>query len=94
MRVIGTDKIDEFMRKHVDSMGWLQAWLAEARSGEWQSPNDIKALYKSASILNDNKIIFNIKGNTYRMEVQVSYNNKVIAIKRLGTHAEYDRWDI
>ena len=94
MRVIGTVKIDEFIRKHADSMGWLQAWLAEVRSGEWQSPNDIKALYKSASILNDNRVIFNVKGDTYRMEVQVSYNNNVIAIKRLGTHAEYDRWDI
>ena len=93
MRVIGTDKIDEFIQNHADSKGWLQAWLAEARSGEWQSPNEIKARYKSASILNDNGVIFKVKGNAYRMEVQVSYKNKVIVIKRLGTHAEYDRWD-
>ncbi len=93
MRVIGTDKIDEFIRKHTDSNGWLEAWLAEARSGEWQTPNDIKARYNSASILDDNRVIFNVKGNNYRMEIQVSYKNKVIAIKRLGTHAEYKRWD-
>ena len=93
MRVIGTDKIDEFIRKHMDSKGWLEAWLAEARSGEWQTPNDIKAHYNSASILDENKVIFNVKGNNYRMEVQISYKNKVIAIKRLGTHAEYNRWD-
>ena len=93
MRVIGVDKIDEFIGKHADSKGWLEAWLAEARSGEWQSPNEIKARHRSASILNDNRVIFKVKGNTYRMEVQVSYKNKVIAIKRVGTHAEYDRWD-
>ena len=93
MRVIGTDKIDEFIRKHTDSKGWLEAWLAEARSGEWMTPNDIKTRYNSARILDENKVIFNVKGNNYRMEIQVSYKNKVIAIKRLGTHAEYNRWD-
>jgi len=94
MRVIGTDKLYEFIRKHADSKGWLETWLSEARSGEWQSPNDIKDRYNSASILDDNRVIFNVKGNNYRMEIQVSYNTKVIVIKRLGTHAEYDRWDI
>lgn len=93
MTVIGTDKIDEFIRKHADSRDWLKAWLAETRNGEWQSPNDIKARYNSASILDNNRVIFNVRGNTYRMEVQVSYKNNVIAIKRLGTHAEYERWD-
>ncbi|MDO9351411.1 MAG: type II toxin-antitoxin system HigB family toxin, partial [Deltaproteobacteria bacterium] len=54
MRVIGTDKIDEFIRKHPDSEGWLKSWLAEARSRKWQSPKDIKERYKSASILENN----------------------------------------
>ena len=94
MKVIGTGKIEEFTRKHADSKSWLEAWLAEARSGEWQSPNDIKTRYKSASILDCNKVIFNVRGNNYRMEVQVSYKTKVILINRLGTHAEYDRWGI
>lgn len=93
MRIIGSEKIDKFIKKHVDSKNWLEAWLAEARSGEWQGPNDIKARHISASILDNNRVIFNVKGNAYRMEVQVSYKNKVIAIKRLGTHPEYDRWE-
>lgn len=93
MRVIGIEKIDGFMRKHSDSKDWLEAWLAEARSAEWQTPNDIKGRYNSASILDDNRLIFNVKGNNYRMEVQVSYENKVVLVKRLGTHAEYDRWE-
>lgn len=93
MRVIGTDKIAEFVQKHADSQDWMRAWLAEARSGEWRSPDDIKAKYVSASILGNNRVIFNVKGNNYRMEIQVSYKNKVLVIKRIGTHAEYDRWD-
>ena len=93
MRVIGTDKIDDFIRKHADSKSWLKAWLAEARCGEWQSPNDIKARFNSASMLENNRVIFNVKGNDYRMEVQVSYKNRVIVINRFGTHAEYERWD-
>jgi mRNA interferase HigB len=92
VRVIGTDKIGEFIRKHHDSEVWLKSWLAEARSSEWQGPNDIKERYKTASILDNNRVIFNVKGNNYRMEIQVSYKNKVVAIKRIGTHAEYDRW--
>lgn len=93
MRVIGLDKIDEFIRKHADTEHWLKAWLAEARSGEWRTPSDIKSRYKSASIRDENRVIFNVRGNNYRMEVQVSYKNKIIIIKRLGTHAEYNRWD-
>ena len=93
MRVIGVDKIDEFIRKHSDSKGWLEAWLAETRINEWQHWNDIKARYSSARILDANRVIFNVKGNTYRMEIQVSYKNKLVIIKRLGTHAEYDRWN-
>jgi mRNA interferase HigB len=91
--VIGTDTIDEFMLKHTDSQEWLKAWLSEARSADWRGPSDIKARYKSASVLDNNKVIFNVKGNKYRMEIQVSYKNKVVVIKRIGTHGEYDRWD-
>jgi mRNA interferase HigB len=93
LRVIGTDKVDDFIRKHPDSDGWLKSWLAEARSGKWQSPNEIKKRYKSASVLDDKRVIFNVKGNNYRMEIQVSYKNQIVVIKRIGTHAEYNRWD-
>lgn len=92
MRVIGTDKIFEFIRKHPDSDEWLKSWLAEARHGKWQRPSDIKERYKSASILDDNRVIFNVKGNKYRMEIQVAYKNQIVHIRQLGTHAEYNRW--
>jgi mRNA interferase HigB len=92
MRVTGTDKICEFIKRHTDSAGWLKAWLAEARDDDWQGPQDVKARYQSASILDDSRVIFNVGGNKYRMEVQIAYKNKTVAVKRLGTHAEYDRW--
>lgn len=92
MLVVGTKKIYDFIRKHVDSKSWLQSWLAEVRSGEWQSPSDVKEKYPSSSILSGNRMIFDVKGNDYRMEVQISYKNAKVVIKRLGTHAEYNRW--
>lgn len=93
MRINGSGKIHDFMHKHTDSKSWLKAWLAEARTQRWQSPADVKARYSSASILNGNRMIFNVNGNKYRMEVEISYKNAIIVIKRLGTHAEYSRWD-
>ena len=93
MRIIGTDKIYDFIQKHADSKNWLEAWLAEAQSAKWQNPNDIKVRYNSASILEDNRVIFNVKGKKYRMEVQIAYKTEILVIKRLGTHAEYNRWD-
>jgi mRNA interferase HigB len=93
VRVVGTQKIFDFVRKHTDARQWFGAWLAEARNVDWRSPSDIKKRYKSASVTDNNKVIFNVKGNNYRMEVQVSYENKIVVIKRIGTHPEYDRWD-
>lgn len=93
MRVAGTEKIYEFIRKHTDAAGWLTTWLAEVRNAHWNGPIDVKSRYRSASILDENRVIFNVCGNKYRMEVQVAWKNKALSIKRLGTHAEYDRWD-
>ena len=93
MRVIGKKVISDFILKHPDSTKWLQAWLAEARSCEWQCPKDIKEQYNSASFLEDNMVVFNVKGNNYRMEVNVTYNTGIVLINRIGTHSEYDQWN-
>lgn len=91
MRVIGVEKISKFIDKHSDGSDWLQAWLAEARSANWQCTQDIKNRYRSASFLEDNIVIFNVKGNKYRLEVQVAYNTNIVAVKRISTHSEYDK---
>ena len=93
MKVIGTQLIDNFIKRYPVSRKWLKTWLAMVRDEEWDSPNSVKELYPSVSILDGNRLIFNVKGNHYRMEVQVAYKNRTLIVLRLGTHDEYDRWD-
>lgn len=92
MKVIGTGKIDAFIKRHADASDWLLLWLAEAKSDQWSSPNDVKMRYKSASIIDGSTIIFDVKGNKYRMEVNISFKTQTLFINRIGTHAEYNKW--
>ncbi len=92
LHVLGIKKIHDFMQKHTDSKEWLEAWLAEARKTEWRGPSDIRDRYTSASFIEDCIVIFNVKGNNYRMEVEVLFERQIVYIRRIGTHAEYDRW--
>ena len=94
MRVIGVSLIEEFVLKHADVRDTLGAWTEEAKAAVWKGPMDIKAKYKSASFLGDNVVVFNIKGNGYRLVTKVAYQLGVVKIQRLGTHAEYTTWDL
>lgn len=93
MKVIGKPIIKDFSRKHADASGALRAWVEEVESEEvsWKSSHDIKARYSSASFLAGNVVIFNIKGNSYRLEVRVRYVDCVVRILAVNTHAEYDK---
>ena len=91
MRVIGRDKLDEFCRAHADARPWIEGWLAEVRGAQWATPQDIKESFRSASFLADNVVIFNVKGNRYRLEVVVAYSTKVVVARWIGTHAEYTK---
>ena len=93
MKVVGIGLIDEFGHRHADSRAQLAAWLQETIEAEWRTPSDIKARYRSASFLTDNRVVFNIKGNKYRLDVKIAYNLQIVKIIRIGTHADYDRWD-
>ncbi len=92
MIVVGKEILEEFKRVHADARPQLDAWLAEAEDADWETPNDIKQRFSSASFLANSRVIFNIKGNTYRLDVKIAYQMKVVLIKRIGTHAEYDKW--
>nr|WP_219921562.1 type II toxin-antitoxin system HigB family toxin [Rufibacter sp. XAAS-G3-1] len=83
----------DFWEKHADSEKQLQAWYNEAEQATWKSPNDIKKDYPSASILEDNIMVFNIRGNNYRLIVRINYKYGVVWIRFIGTHAEYDKVD-
>lgn len=93
MRVIAKRTLRDFWEKHADSEQQLKAWYNEAEQADWKSPNEIKKDYPSASILEDNRIVFNIKGNNYRLIVRINYKYGIVWIRFIGTHAEYDKVD-
>jgi mRNA interferase HigB len=91
VRVISVKTLKSFWQKHADAESALRAWYTEARRANWRSPQDIKTAYRTASILRNNRIVFNVKGNTYRLVVAVKYEFQVVYIRFIGTHAEYDK---
>lgn len=91
MQLIGLIKLDDFKRKHADARRPLDAWQIEAERAQWSGPQDVKSRYPSASFLADNQVIFNIKGNTYRLVIKAKYQNGLILIEWVGTHADYDK---
>ena len=93
MRVISKKILREFWEKHSDSEQQLKSWFQETSNAEWNSPNEIKIEYPSASILSNNRVVFNIKGNKYRLIVRINYDYKMAWIRFVGTHAEYDKID-
>jgi mRNA interferase HigB len=93
MRIITRQKLIAFWNKHPNAEQALKAWEKETEHAGWTSPDEIKARYASASILADNRVVFNIKGNDYRLVVKIHYNTGVVFIRFVGTHAAYDRID-
>jgi mRNA interferase HigB len=91
MKVLGRDKLVEFYTKHANVKSALEAWLSEAESVEWSTSQDIKNRYRSADFLADNRVIFNIKGNHYRLVVKVKYQNGIAVVEWVGTHSEYNK---
>ena len=93
MNVIAIKPLRDFWLRHPGAEQALKAWLLEARRAVWTQPADIKAQYKSASILKNRRVVFNIKGNDYRLVVAVAYRFRAVYIKFIGTHREYDLID-
>jgi len=91
MRVIAKSTLQEFWLKHKDSEEQLKAWYNEAKKSHWSSPNALKLEFPSASILLGNRVVFNIKGNTYRMVVKINYKIGLVWIRFIGTHDDYDK---
>ena len=93
MRIIAVSALKDFWRRHPDAEQALRAWHDEARRSRWQTPQDIRNRYASASFVGQNRIVFNIKGNDYRLIVAIAWHFQALYIKFIGTHAEYDRID-
>ena len=91
MRIIAKKALREFWSSHADSEQPLKAWHKEVEKAKWDSPNDLKLIYPSASILQDNRVVFNIKGNHYSLIVKINFDFQICWIRFIGTHAEYDK---
>lgn len=93
MRVIAISTLRAFWKQHPEAEQPLKAWYEEASHAHWTQPSDIKDQYRSASILKYRRVVFNIKGNDYRLIVAVAYQLQIVYVKFIGTHKEYDAVD-
>lgn len=94
MRIVAKKALLDFIRKHTRAEQALLSWHAEAVKAAWQTPQDVRNDYASASFVGKNRVVFNIKGNDFRLIVAVAYRVGVVYIKFVGTHAEYDKVDV
>jgi mRNA interferase HigB len=90
MKILDRERLEEFCRRHADARSWIENWLTDVQAAEWRTPQDIRNRYASASFLGTGLVIFNVKGNAYRLETTVAYRTRTVAIEWVGTHAEYD----
>jgi mRNA interferase HigB len=93
MRVISVKKLKDFWDINPRAEQPLRSWYHEARNGKWLTPDDVKEKFGSADIVANNRIIFNIGGNKYRLVVQIAYKIGCVYVRFIGTHREYDKID-
>lgn len=93
MHIVSIPPLLNFCIKHPEAKQTVLAWCDEVKKARWKQPADIKAHYANASILKSRRVVFNLKGNTYRLIVAIAYNVGFVYVKFVGTHAEYDAVD-
>ena len=91
MRVYSKGTLRAFWRRHPEAEEGLQSWYKTARRATWRNPAEVRMRYSDASIIPNNRVVFRIKGNAYRLVVRIDYGNGLAFIRFVGTHAEYDR---
>lgn len=94
MRIIALSTLRAFWDKYPDAQTPLRSWYALASRADWRTPADIKEAYRSASFTANSRVVFNIKGNDYRLVVLVKYERGLIFIRFVGTHLQYDKMDV
>lgn len=93
MRIIAKRTLRNFWKRHPKAKGPLEAWHQEVAHADWTSPSAVKAHFRSASVLQGNRVVFNVAGNQYRLVVKINYPYRVVYVRFIGTHAEYDAID-
>ena len=92
-RIFAKSTLREFWEKHPDTEQYLKTWYDTAINANWRTPAEVKQAYSSASILKNSRIVFNIKGNLYRLVAKINFEKQWIFIRFVGTHIEYDKID-
>lgn len=92
-RTLAKSTLRKFWENYPDSEQYLKTWYDTAMHAEWKNPNDVKETYANASILKDSRIVFNIKGNSYRLVVKFNFEKQWMFIRFIGTHSDYDKID-
>jgi mRNA interferase HigB len=93
MRVIALKTLRLFWEQHPDAQQALQAWYRDAKRATWRTPADIRTGYRNASFVGNNRVVFNIRGNRYRLVVAINYAYGIVYIRFIGSHQDYDRID-
>lgn len=94
MVIVARDILVKFHKKHASAKKPLEAWLTIVENAKWKNTSDVKLEFPSASFLSENRIVFNIGGNNYRLLVTVVFAKGMLLILRAGTHADYDKWKL
>lgn len=94
MKLLGKKELSNFKEKHIDAQPQIESWEAEVEKAQWSTPHELKSWYQKASLIGNQQVVFNICGNRYRLWVQVNYKNRIVLVKKIGTHKEYDNWRI
>ena len=90
MKIIAISTLREFSEKHPQAEMPLRAWFADASRADWQNSSAVKTAHRNASFVGNNRVVFNIKGNDFRLVVAVHYNRRMMYVRFVGTHVEYD----
>ena len=93
MRVIAVKTLKEYAQTFQQAEQALLSWYEEAAIAQWNNPNELKAQYRSASVLTNKRVVFNIHGNSYRLIVDIEYRLKIVFVVWFGTHKQYDKID-
>lgn len=93
VEIVGRLRLDQLATKHPDARSAVNAWVAEVAEAHWRTPSDVKARFPRASFLKENRVIFDLKGNKYRLDTTIAYQREIVVVRRAGTHAEYSKWN-
>ena len=94
MTVIGKQALYDFKDEHADARSEIESWVADVEAATWATPHDLRAEYPKVSLPGNKQAVFDICGNDYRLWVKVDYERKIVLVKKIGTHKEYDKWNI